>query len=171
MTAERFKELRICTGLMFYCGLRPSETWNIEWKNIDLDRMTLLYQRTKRKYKSPDWRRLPIPAQLIVFLQNENRTDGKLIRTGKTGLEAQMRKATEIAQIGGLTLKTYRKDFSCRARFAGASKDDINLFQGRDESVLEHHYLTDEWFIVHQCRPWIDRMFETSGPRPLRLVK
>jgi hypothetical protein len=85
--------------------------------------------------------------------------DGKVVRVGKTGLEKQMRKVAHYCQIGGLTMKTWRKDFSCRARLAGMSKDDLNLLQGRDESILEHYYTTDEWFIVHQCRQWMEKMF------------
>lgn len=106
---------------------------------------------------------------MISLLVNEGRTDGKVVRVGKTGIEHQMREAVKECQIGDLTLKTFRKYFAIMARIAGASKDDVNLIQGRDESVLEHHYTTDEWFIVHTCRPWIEKMFgESTG---LRVVK
>ena len=80
-----------------------------------------------------------------------------------------MREVTDAAEAGGLSLKTFRKDFATRARLMGASVDDLNLIQGRQETILEKHYTTDPWFIVHQCRPWIDRMFsENPG---IRLVK
>lgn len=168
---DRFKELRIITGILYYTGLRPSEAAEISGENIDAERLILSYQRTKRKNKTPDWRNIPIPMQLITFLTNEGRTEGKLVRIEKRSLESNMKKAVDIAQVGGLSLKTFRKDFAFRARQAGASRDDLNLYQGRDESVLENHYLTDEWFIVHQCRWWIDKMFNEDGPAPLRLVK
>ena len=83
-----------------------------------------------------------------------------------------MRRAREVAGLPSLFLKTFRKDFAFRARQAGASSDDVNLYQGRDEGILEHHYLTDEWFAVHQCRWWIEKMFEQpGGGGALRLVK
>jgi hypothetical protein len=104
-----------------------------------------------------------------LLIINEGRTDGKVVKCAKYKLEEQMRQVTKTAEIGGLTLKTFRKDFAIRARIAGASKDDVNLIQGRDESVLEHHYTTDEWFIVHTCRPWMEKMFEESSA--LRVVK
>jgi len=170
MRADRYKELRIVTGIMFYTGMRPSEASEVEANNIDPERLTLTYLRTKRKNKTPDWRRIPIPRQLLMLLINEDRTDGKVVRCGKSGIEQQMREAVKECQIGGLTMKTFRKDFAIRARMAGASKDDLNLIQGRDEGVLEKNYTTDEWFIVHQCRPWIDRMYG-DGKTVLRVVK
>lgn len=87
-------------------------------------------------------------------------TSGKLARIETRSLENNMRRAREVAGLPGLSLKTFRKDFAFRARQAGAARDDLNLYQGRDEGILEHHYTNDEWFIVHQCRPWIERMFE-----------
>lgn len=169
MRDDRYKELRIITTIMFFTGTRPSEAMNVEAANIDTEILTLLYRRTKRKNKPADWRRIPIPAQLVAFLVNEGRMEGKVVRVGKAGLEEQMRKVANAAQVGGLSMKTWRKDFACRARLAGVSRDDVNLWQGRDESLLEHYYTTDEWFIVHLCRPFVDRMF---AERPvLALVK
>jgi len=37
------------------------------------------------------------------------------------------------------------------------------LYQGCGETVLEKHYTANPWFIVHQCRWWVDMMF---GDRP-----
>lgn len=165
---DRFKELRVCTSIMYYTGLRPSEAMNVVAENIDATRLILTYQRTKRKNKPPDWRRIPIPAQLITFLSQEGRTEGRLVKINKRSMEENMGKAADLARIGGLSLKTFRKDFASRARQAGASRDDVNLYQGREESILEHHYTTDEWFIVEQCRPWIERMF--SEKKSLALV-
>lgn len=50
-----------------------------------------------------------------------------------------------------------------------ATLDDVNLYQGRSETMLEKHYTTDPWFIVQQCRWWVDKMFgDKSG---LKMVK
>lgn len=165
------KELRVMTGIMFFTGTRPSEATEMVGENIDAGLLTLTYQRTKRKNKTPDWRTIPIPNQLITFLAAEERTSGRLVHTQKRSLESNMKKAREIAGVPGLYLKTFRKDFAFRARQTGASRDDVNLYQGRDESILEHHYTTDEWFIVHQCRWWIEKMFAEPDNSPLRLVK
>ena len=41
----------------------------------------------------------------------------------------------------------------------------------RSHGYVWHHYTTDEWFIVHQCRWWIEKMFAEPDKSPLRLVK
>lgn len=166
---DPFKELRIITEVLFYTGMRVSEALGLEAENIDSERLCLQYLRTKRKNKHPDWRRIPIPPQLVVFLINEGRTEGKIVRVGHSGLRRQLNSVKEISQVD-VRMKTFRKDFAFRARQAGASKDDVNLYQGRDESVLEHHYTTDEWFIYHQCRPWIEKMYSVAQPQHLKAV-
>jgi integrase len=172
MAGDRFKDIRILTHVMFYSGLRQTEAMRLNGKDIDPHRLCLTYQRTKRKNKPPDWRRIAIPAQLVAFLSNEGRLgDGPIVSVGQTGLLKKLKAAKEIANVTDITLKTFRKDFATRARFSGASRDDVNLHQGREESVLEHHYTTDEWFIVNQCRGWVERMFATGESTHLQLVK
>ena len=160
---DQYRDLRILCELLYHSGLRPYEALEVKWENIDAEKLVLSYLRTKRRNKSPDWRRIPIPAKLLAFLTNEGATKGRLVDLTPRKAAAQMKKVTESVQIGGLTLKTFRKDFSYRARLVGASVDDVNLYQGREETILEKHYTTNKWFISQQCRWWVDKMF---GDRP-----
>ncbi|MEW5816416.1 MAG: hypothetical protein AB1798_13595 [Spirochaetota bacterium] len=43
-----------------------------------------------------------------------------------------------------------------------AVRGSILLAVRHQETILEKHYTVDPWFIVHQCRPWVDRMFDEN---------
>ena len=106
----------------------------------------------------------PPPAKLVVF-----RAYRVSPRPPHTRVENCLPTAATAPRLGGLTLETFRKDFAYRARLSGAGVDDVNLYQGRQETIIEKHYTTNQWFIVHQCRWWIDKMF---GDKPgLQLVQ
>ncbi len=169
LRGPRYRNLRILCEILACTGLRPTEALNVTKGNVDCDRLTITYLRTKRKNKSPDWRKIPVPARLVAFLLNENIQTERLVPLSAKRAEDLMREVADATEAGGLSLKTFRKDFATRARLKGASVDDLNLFQGRQETILEKHYTTDPWFIVHQCRPWIDRMFGENTA--IRLVK
>jgi integrase len=166
---DKFRELRILVEILYSTGMRPSEARELMGEKIDVERLALNYLRTKRKNKTPDWRRIPIPARLVSLLVNKGRTKGRIVNLSKGQSEELIREAVAIAQTGGLSLETFRKDFAYRARIIGASVDDVNLYQRRQETILEKHCTTNPWFIVHQCRSWIGKMF---GEKPgLQLVK
>jgi len=164
MMDERYKGIRVLCELLYTTGLRPSEAMTVKREDVDGEKLVLNYLRTKQKRKTPDWRRIPVPARLIAFLTNEGMTKGPLVDFSPRRAAILFKEVTETAQVGGLTLKTFRKDFAYRARLTGATVDDVNLYQGRKETILEKHYTTNPWFIVHQCRWWIDTMFGDRAP-------
>jgi len=121
----------------------------LDTKNLDRTEKTWTFLVTKTKGR-PFWRTIPVHESLIKYL-DENKITG-IIRAEMSNLRKQM-------DALGVAEGMFRKDFSHRMEAAGASRDMINLYQGRAQNgVLYEHYLTDPDRAVRLCRKYINMM-------------
>jgi len=154
--AEMFIEVARCTGL------RPSEIYRLDVKNID--RRTLSWSvYVSKTSQRPIFRRIAIPKCLMAFLDSRG-VDGKM----PFGESTVRRHLGEINRETGLYLtpKIFRKDFAHRMEEIGADEGIINLHQGRAQSgVLYKNYLRSPDRAVRLCRAYVDAMFGETERR------
>ena len=147
-------------------GLRPSEVRNLELSNLDKQELVwnvLVSKTSGQQY----YRRIAIPARLISILSREGAfTNGLSLK----GFREKFERTREAASLPHIQQKMFRKDFATRMRRVGASHSHITFQQGRRGDVTSDYYF-DEEQTLDEVRQYIERLFDTGQPTPLRRVK
>ena len=138
-----------------YAGLRRSELFHLEWRDIDLKNevVTVAPQGMQRSTKNNRIRRIPINQELAELLrQHPRRLDTKLVFSNKWGqaynnIRKTLLKAGEaIAVEGTLTMHQLRHAFCSHALMAGIDVRSVQSWMGhRDlKTTLRYaHILPD----------------------------
>jgi integrase len=146
---------------LFYTGCRPSEAIGLQWKNVDIDKQTVLFREAvvqsprgrirKQGLKTQSFRRFKINSQLHQILENtkllSSNADGLVFPAAEGGFIVQdnFRKRVWQKILYGLGLE-YRKPYVTRHTFItlcldkGIDAKDIAQWVGNSPEIIYKHY-------------------------------
>jgi integrase len=146
---------------LFYTGCRPSEAIGLQWKNVDIDKQTVLFREAvvqsprgricKQGLKTQSFRRFKINSQLHQILEDTKplncNADSLVFPAAEGGFIVQdnFRKRVWQKILYGLGLE-YRKPYVTRHTFItlcldkGIDAKDIAQWVGNSPEIIYKHY-------------------------------
>jgi integrase len=146
---------------LFYTGCRPSEAIGLQWKNVDIDKRTVIFRESvvqspggrirKEGLKTQSFRRFKINYQLHQILEETKplsfNGDGLVFPAAEGGFIVQdnFRKRVWKKILEGLGLE-YRKPYVTRHTFItlcldkGIDAKDIAQWVGNSPEIIYKHY-------------------------------
>jgi integrase len=146
---------------LFYTGCRPSEAIGLEWKNIDIDKQTVLFRESvvqsprgrirKEGLKTQSFRRFKINGQLRQILEDAKpsncNADSLVFPAAEGGFIVQdnFRKRVWKKVLHGLAIE-YRVPYQTRHTFItlcldkGIDAKDIAQWVGNSPEIIYKHY-------------------------------
>ena len=146
---------------LFYTGCRPSEAIGLQWKNVDIDKQTVLFREAvvqspggrirKEGLKTQSFRRFKINGQLRQILEEVkplNRNADSLVFPAAEGgfiVQDNFRKRVWKKILQGLELE-YRVPYQTRHTFItlcldkGIDAKDIAQWVGNSPEIIYKHY-------------------------------
>jgi integrase len=146
---------------LFYTGCRPSEAIGLEWKNVDIDKQTVLFREVvvqsprgrirKEGLKTQSFRRFKINGQLHQILEDTKpsncNADSLVFPAAEGGFIVQdnFRKRVWKKILQGLGLE-YRVPYQTRHTFItlcldkGIDAKDIAQWVGNSPEIIYKHY-------------------------------
>jgi integrase len=146
---------------LFYTGCRPSEAIGLEWKNVDIDKQTVLFRESvvqsprgrirKEGLKTQSFRRFKINGQLHQILEDTkplNPNADSLVFPAPEGgfiVQDNFRKRVWKKILQGLGLQ-YRVPYQTRHTFItlcldkGIDAKDIARWVGNSPEIIYKHY-------------------------------
>jgi excisionase family DNA binding protein len=145
LIAECSPTLQSVLKIMLNAGLRPSEVFNLQWRNVDLERMLLTVEETK----DDEVRRIPINRVLyeeFTKLKKDanhsrfvfyNEATGRPITTVRTAFRAACRRTG----LNGVRLYDARHTFACRLIRRGADIETVRVLLGHSDIRITMRYV------------------------------
>jgi integrase len=136
-------------GMAVYAGLRRSELFHLEWRDIDVRNgvVTVAPQGMQRSTKNNKVRRIPINVELAQLLdKHPRRLDSRLVFANKDGLpfnnvrKALLTAGREIGVEGVLTLHQLRHAFCSHALMAGIDARTVQSWMGHGDLKVTLRY-------------------------------